>query len=203
MSVACKWSAGIVWLHGLGDSGAGWKFIEGELGSSLAKKLGGPVKWLFPTAPTAPVSCNGGHPSTSWMDLEAIPVRPGCKDAKDDIRASLGLVHAQVAALEAEGIPASKIAVGGFSQGGAMSLLSTLSYPKKLAGGVVLSGWTTMEDEWGTLINAENKPTPIFWGHGADDPVVLAQCQTEGVSSTGRTHCSRPRKCCNPRNHAM
>jgi hypothetical protein len=107
-----KWAAGIVWLHGLGDSGAGWKFIEGELGSRLTQKLGGNVKWLFPTAPTAPVSCNGGYPSTSWMDLEAIPVRPGCKDAKDDIKASLLLVHAQVAALEAEGIPTSKIAIG-------------------------------------------------------------------------------------------
>ena len=113
MSVATgKWAAGIVWLHGLGDSGAGWKFIEGELGSRLTQKLGGNVKWLFPTAPTAPVSCNGGYPSTSWMDLEAIPVRPGCKDAKGDIKASLLLVHAQVAALEAEGIPTSKIAIG-------------------------------------------------------------------------------------------
>jgi|EP01047_Picozoa_sp_COSAG01_P059543 predicted esterase len=65
-----------------------------------------------------------------------------------------------------------------------MSLVSTLAYPKKLAGGVVLSGWAQMQDEWGTLIHAENKVTPIFWGHGAADPVVLAQCQTEGVRFT-------------------
>jgi hypothetical protein len=48
----------------------------------------------------------------------------------------------------------------------------------------VLSGWAQMQDEWGTLIHAENKVTPIFWGHGAADPVVLAQCQTEGVRFT-------------------
>ena len=146
--MASKWAAGVVWLHGLGDSGAGWKFIEGELSSGLTQKLGGAVKWLFPTAPIAPVACNNGFESTSWMNLDSIPVQPGCKDYKEDIKASIALVHAQIESLESEGILPEKIVVGGFSQGGALSLLSTLSYPRKLAGGVTLSGWASMQDEW-------------------------------------------------------
>jgi hypothetical protein len=69
-----KFSAGVVWLHGLGDSGAGWSFLQHEIGASLAKTVGGPLKWVFPTAPTAPVTCNGGFSMTSWMDLDDIPV---------------------------------------------------------------------------------------------------------------------------------
>jgi hypothetical protein len=70
-----KFSAGVVWLHGLGDSGAGWSFLQHEIGASLATAVGGPLKWVFPTAPTAPVTCNGGFSMTSWMDLDDIPVR--------------------------------------------------------------------------------------------------------------------------------
>ena len=155
-----KFSAGVVWLHGLGDSGAGWSFLQHEIGASLATAVGGPLKWVFPTAPTAPVTCNGGFSMTSWMDLDAIPVRrplypylktqsfglspsivlicilraqvaPGCTDAVDDIKASIAIVHGHIDEMVAEGIPANKIVVGGFSQGGCMSLVSTLSYPKK------------------------------------------------------------------------
>ena len=56
----------VIWLHGLGDSGDGW--------SHLRREMGVRAEWQFPTAPTQPVSCNGGHRMTSWMDLEEIPV---------------------------------------------------------------------------------------------------------------------------------
>lgn len=39
------------------------------------------------------------------------------------------------------GIPASKIVVGGFSQGGALTLVTGLMTPHKLAGLTVMSGW--------------------------------------------------------------
>ena len=56
----------VIWLHGLGDSGDGW--------SHLRRERGVRAEWQFPTAPPQPVSCNGGHRMTSWMDLEEIPV---------------------------------------------------------------------------------------------------------------------------------
>ena len=36
----------VIFLHGLGDSGAGWSFLQSQL------HLGASVKWIFPTAPT-------------------------------------------------------------------------------------------------------------------------------------------------------
>jgi predicted esterase len=49
------------------------------------------------------------------------------------------LTHCTAAAAM-QGIAAGSIVVGGFSQGGCLALLASLSYPRKLAGGVVLSG---------------------------------------------------------------
>ena len=74
-----KFSAGVVWLHGLGDSGEGWTFLQHEIGAALVAAVGGPVQWVFPDAPTAAVSCNAGFSMTSWMDLDEIPVRPGLR----------------------------------------------------------------------------------------------------------------------------
>lgn len=47
------------------------------------------------------------------------------------------LVTAEVDA----GIPANRIVLGGFSQGGAMSLLTGLTAERRLAGLAILSGW--------------------------------------------------------------
>lgn len=39
------------------------------------------------------------------------------------------------------GIPANRIVIGGFSQGGALALYSALKFPQKLGGVVALSCW--------------------------------------------------------------
>lgn len=44
------------------------------------------------------------------------------------------------------GISASRIVLGGFSQGGAMSLLTGFTTERKLAGVAVLSGWLPLRN---------------------------------------------------------
>lgn len=128
----------------------------------------------------------------------------------------MAIVHGHIDDMVAEGIPANKIVVGGFSQGGCMSLVSTLTYPKtyvlcslwrlrsallinlpmvylqkadlvhemrSLAGGICLSGWAAMQDQYGELIQPANKGTPLLWGHGAADPTVVTACQAAGVKA--------------------
>lgn len=141
------------------------------------------VKWVFPTASEQPVTANGGFKMTSWMNLDAIPVLPNCKDHGDDMKASMKVVHSEITKLQKLGIPAAKIVVGGFSQGGCMSLLSALSFPEKLAACCCLSGWCALEPEWPALHSDANKNIPIFWGHGAADPTVVPECQTIGVAA--------------------
>lgn len=57
------------------------------------------------------------------------------------------LITAEVTA----GIPASRIVLGGFSQGGAMSILTGLCGDRKLAGVIALSGWLPLKDTFVTV----------------------------------------------------
>ena len=64
--------ASVIWLHGLGDSGAGWSDIQYQLGPKVGKH----VKWVFPNAPNQAVTCNNGMTMPSWFDLDGIPLTP-------------------------------------------------------------------------------------------------------------------------------
>jgi len=76
-----------------------------------------------------------------------------------------------------KGIPSDRIILGGFSQGGAMSLFAGITCPHKLAGIVGLSSYLLMEGKVKEYAPTENpnKETPIFMGHGAVDPLVKYQ----------------------------
>lgn len=73
------------------------------------------------------------------------------------------------------GIPSERIVLGGFSQGGAMSLLSGLTCQKKLGGIFGLSCYMllqgTLKEKIATAGGANNS-TKIFMGHGDSDNVV-------------------------------
>ena len=51
---------------------------------------------------------------------------------------------------EKEGILPENIVLGGFSQGGAIALLTCWRYPKTLGGCISLSGWLTLREEFAT-----------------------------------------------------
>lgn len=167
-------AAAVVFLHGLGDTPAGWRSLAPQLGPRLEEVVGGRVKWLFPAAPTSKVSISGGALQTSWFDIFDWPIGVSARDDRDGLLASTSKLHEIVAGLEAEGVPADKIVIGGFSQGGAISLLACHRYEKTLAGCVCLSGWLTLKEEWAGARVKDNL-TPIFWGHGTEDPVVLPE----------------------------
>ena len=104
-------SATVIMLHGLGDSGAGWE--------SLARQMDMPwVKFIFPTAPTRPVTINGGASMAAWSDIKGLS--PDAEEDEAGILQSLDRVHSLIAAEISGGIPASRIVVGGFSQGAAL-----------------------------------------------------------------------------------
>ena len=79
----------------------------------------------------------------------------------------------------AAGTPSTDIVLGGFSQGGAMSVLAGYSYSKTLAGVVCLSGWPPLKGEMVARVrNGANAATPAFIAHGTEDPTVLPECGT-------------------------
>jgi phospholipase/carboxylesterase len=109
-------------------------------------------------------------PMRAWYDIlgfeRAIP-----QDVAG-IKASAASVGELIGRENQRGIPANRIVLGGFSQGGAISLYAGPRYPEKLAGIMGLSCYMLLED----LLPAErtrvNYQTPIFLAHGTQDPIV-------------------------------
>lgn len=73
-----------------------------------------------------------------------------------------------------KGIKPSRILLGGFSQGGAMSVFSAITSKEKLGGVFGLSCYLLLSDRIKNYIpeNFPNKKTPFFLAHGLEDDVV-------------------------------
>ena len=70
------------------------------------------------------------------------------------------------------GIPTARVALAGFSQGGAMALHVGIRYPEALAGLVALSCYLPAARELDQERSAANRGTRIYMAHGTQDPVV-------------------------------
>jgi len=156
-------SATILFFHGLGDSGHGWA-------SSIAEIVPSYVKVICPTAPIAPVTLNGGYSMTSWFDLLTLDAK-GPEDEKG-IKAAGELVKSLIEEEEKRGIPTKRILIGGFSQGGGLSIHTTLRYDKPLAGILALSCWLPLHKDYPTTLNPANKDISILMCHGDADVIV-------------------------------
>lgn len=67
------------------------------------------------------------------------------------------------------GVKPSRVAVGGFSLGGALALHVVLRSKHKLAGCAVASGWLPLEKDYPEYLSAEACKTPICMSHGLAD----------------------------------
>lgn len=83
-------------------------------------------------------------------------------------------IHDLIKEEVSSGIPTERIVIGGFSQGGAMSLFSGLTASTKLAGIVGLSSWLPLSVKFKELVPEANlnKDTPILMCHGDADRLV-------------------------------
>lgn len=162
---AKKHTASMIIIHGLGDSAFGWADTAAELA-----KANPHVKFILPTAEDKPVTVNGGEAMPSWYDIIQLggnrdrSLEP-CHGIEDSRKIMLNLIREEV---ESHGIPHDRVVLGGFSQGGAMSLFTGLQMPNRLAGIMSLSGYIPKA----VSVTEEAKKTPVFFGHGTADQVV-------------------------------
>jgi phospholipase/carboxylesterase len=161
--------ASIVWLHGLGADAHDFEPIVPEL--RLPPTL--PVRFVFPNAPIRPVTMNNGYPMRAWFDL----VKIGMQQPRDQagMQASRAALEALIARENARGIPAARIVLAGFSQGGAVALYTGLQYHERLAGIMALSTYLPLVDGFEFELNPANTSVSIFYAHGTQDPVVPLQ----------------------------
>jgi phospholipase/carboxylesterase len=161
------WS--IIWLHGLGADGNDFAPIVPELVSPQWPA----VRFVFPHAPVQPVTINNGMAMRAWYDVYGFDLMAQQDEA--GIRTSIKHLEALIAREQERGIPAERILLAGFSQGGAIALAGGLRYPQKLAGIVALSTYLPLAASLAAERSAANADIPIFWGHGTVDPVVVLQ----------------------------
>ncbi|KAL1201717.1 putative carboxylesterase SOBER1-like [Cardamine amara subsp. amara] len=159
----------ILWLHGLGDSGPANEPIKTVFKSPEFKN----TKWLFPSAPSNPVSCNYGAVMPSWFDIPELPLTAGSPKDESSLLKAVKDVHAIIDKEITGGVNPENVYICGFSQGGALTLASVLLYPKALGGGAVFSGWIPFNSSIINQFTEDAKKTPILWSHGIDDKTVL------------------------------
>lgn len=159
-------TATILILHGLGADGNDFVPIAEELDLSAV----GTVRFVFPHAPVMPVTINGGYRMRAWYDILGTE-EEGVQD-EAGLRRSMALVEALLAREKQRGTPADRIVLAGFSQGCAMSLLTGLRHPERLAAIVGLSGYLPLADATAKERSAANRDVPIFLAHGTYDPVI-------------------------------
>ncbi len=154
----------VIWLHGLGADGNDFAPIVPEL------SLKQPVCFIFPNAPSIPVTINNGFVMPAWYDILDMNVERKVDVAQ--LRQSADHVVALIEHEIEQGIPSENIIIAGFSQGGAVALEAALSYSKPLAGLLVMSTYFATQNS--IKLSLENKNIPIMINHGTYDPVVPA-----------------------------
>lgn len=160
----------VIWLHGLGADGHDFEPIVPELGLPSDK----PVRFIFPHAPMRPITINNGMVMRGWYDIYDVPLNMDESREQDrqGLEESAAIVRELIDQENNRGIPTENIILAGFSQGGAIALFAGLRLQQKLAGIIALSTYLPDHTTTETERAQANVATPIFIGHGTDDPIV-------------------------------
>ena len=154
----------VIWLHGLGADGHDFASLVPQL--DFPKKIS--TRFIFPHAPSMPVTINGGYVMPAWYDILEMTI-----DRKVDVmqlEKSAAAVVKLIAREKERGVTSDRIVLAGFSQGGAVVYQAALSHPEPLGGLLVLSSYFATQE---TLqAHSANQQLPILIQHGTQDNVV-------------------------------
>jgi phospholipase/carboxylesterase len=170
----------VIWLHGLGADGHDFEPVVPALGISA------PVRFVFPHAPVRRVTINGGMPMRAWYDVYGWG-----RDVPEDaagIRASAAAVTRLIDREIERAVPAERIVIAGFSQGGAIALHTALRESRRLAGVLALSTYLPLAGSLAVERTQANAAVPIFMAHGTEDavlPLTLAEASRRLLEAQG------------------
>lgn len=158
--------AAVLWMHGLGADGHDFESLVPELRLPASPA----VRFVFPHAPVRPVTINGGQRMRAWYDIAGFD--RGAAQDEAGIRESAEALFALLRRERERGIPAERIVVAGFSQGGAMALFVGPRWPERLGGVIALSTYLPLADSLAAEAHPANAAVPVLMAHGSFDPVV-------------------------------
>ena len=141
----------MVMLHGLGDSIEGYRWMPETLD----------LPWLNYLLVNAPDEYYGGF---SWFDYP--------DDMGPGILRSRRLLFKLLDDLQAQGFAPDQTTLGGFSQGGLMTVDAGLRYPHRLAGLVDISGWVYEVEKLLAELSPVAKQQRLLINHGQFDPLI-------------------------------
>jgi phospholipase/carboxylesterase len=141
----------MVMLHGLGDSIEGYRWLPEAMG----------FPWLNYLLVNAPDDYFGGY---AWFDFEG--------DMAPGVQRSRRLLFELLDATRAKGFPTSQTVIGGFSQGGLMSVEVGLRYPYRLAGVVSISGYVCEPEKLVKELSPVALRQRLLVTHGKLDPLI-------------------------------
>jgi phospholipase/carboxylesterase len=172
----------VIWMHGLGADC--WDFVP------IVKELGLPddlpLRFIFPQAPSRPVTLNNGYVMPAWYDIAMTELER--KPDEAGIRESQGFIDALIERELTRGIASDKIVIAGFSQGGAIALQTGLRQKHELAGIMALSTYLTLGESLASEKTMANARIPILMCHGTQDPVIplaLATSSRDALQAQG------------------
>lgn len=159
----------VLWLHGLGADGNDFVPIVPEL-----VRAGWPaLRFVFPHAPVRAVTINNGVRMRAWYDIKDFDLASRADAA--GVEQSIIQVETLIARETARGIPADRILLAGFSQGGAITLAAALRRQTPLGGLIALSAYLPMAQQAAANMPAAAARQPAFIAHGTQDSVVPFQ----------------------------
>ena len=157
-------TAAVIWLHGLGADGNDFAPIISSLGLPSEHK----IRFVFPHAPSIPVTINNGFVMPAWYDILEMSIERSVDVPQ--LNASAQQIAALIDREVERGVAAERILIAGFSQGGAVAYQCALTYPKALAGVMALSTYFATAEV--IEIHEANANIPVHIYHGLQDPVV-------------------------------
>nr|XP_055204729.1 acyl-protein thioesterase 1 isoform X7 [Gorilla gorilla gorilla] len=133
---------------GVGSEGHGWAEAFAGIRSSH-------IKYICPHA------------------FDIIGLSPDSQEDESGIKQAAENIKALIDQEVKNGIPSNRIILGGFSQGGALSLYTALTTQQKLAGVTALSCWLPLRASFPQgPVGGANRDISILQCHGDCDPLV-------------------------------
>ncbi len=140
-----------IMLHGLGDSLEGYRWFPEAMD----------LPWMNYLLVNAPDEYYGG---LSWFEFPGNLV-PG-------VERSRKLLFELLDAQREHGFPTEQTVLGGFSQGGLMSIDVGLRYPRLFAGIVGISGWVCQPGKLVAELSPVARQQRLLITHGTKDPLL-------------------------------
>lgn len=110
----------------------------------------------------------------SWFD--DVPLEewatPGKLAASPDVAAWIAYVHGLIRQEVEAGVPANRIIVGGFSQGGIGAFRAALTFPDAALGGLVALGASEPYCDRSIAVAEAQEALPVWLGAGDQDPCI-------------------------------